>query len=306
MAWAALGSLVGGLFGAGASMYAGHQSAKAQREANRLNYLSTKETNETNARIAQSQIEFQERLSNTAYRRAVRDLRKAGLNPIIAALHGGASTPPGAAAEMQAAHFVPEDSSQYIAQAGQQLGSSIAQAVPAYQDSSKKQAETVKTLEETELTKKQTAQVEQAKNRIIGQISKDAAEKDRSLAETAYIRKQTDQMSLLDKQIQEKTRQISQKTDHDRARHSHEIEKLKAERGKIIEEMRYFTRRKGDENTAQTIFNYATSGGEIMSNPAFWKALKETWLDTPVRKFNDWNREFSEDLYNIPKKFNWR
>jgi hypothetical protein len=47
---------------------------------------------------AQKQMRFQERMSNTSYQRAMNDMKKAGLNPILVSKLGGASTPSGAMA----------------------------------------------------------------------------------------------------------------------------------------------------------------------------------------------------------------
>lgn len=78
MVWQAVGaigsSLLGGLFGS--------SGAKKQNQAQ--------------IQAAREQMDFQERMSNTAHQREIKDLEAAGLNPILSAKLGGASSPSGA------------------------------------------------------------------------------------------------------------------------------------------------------------------------------------------------------------------
>lgn len=95
---AAIGGTAGSFLSSAGKVIGSAAEAASPAISSYLTYQGMKEANETNLTSAREQMAFQERMSNTSYQRTVADLKKAGLNPMLAYTQGGASTPGGAMA----------------------------------------------------------------------------------------------------------------------------------------------------------------------------------------------------------------
>jgi len=135
------------IIAAAASAYGGYQANKAREE-------QAAAANAASAEAAAKQMEFQRDMSDTSYQRAVADLKAAGINPMLAAMKGGASTPTG---------------SSYQAQMPQ-VYDVFTPAVESYNKTQLSSAQTAQTEAQTGLTNTQVKQVEAATDKIREEI----------------------------------------------------------------------------------------------------------------------------------------
>jgi len=91
--------------GMGGAIFSGLAGLFGGLNQNSANKDMMDQQNQFNASEAQKNRAWQEGMSNTAYRRAMDDMRAAGLNPMLAYQQGGASSPGGATASGQAARM---------------------------------------------------------------------------------------------------------------------------------------------------------------------------------------------------------
>jgi len=133
--------IIGGLF-----------SSSGQEDANEANSAQAARSMEFTDAQAKRQMDFQERMSNTSYQRGVEDMKKAGLNPMLAYSQGGSSTPSGAAGSGSQAVIGNKGL------AGAQGAASAAQVQNISADTALKTAQAAKTVAEKSLVEAQTGQ----------------------------------------------------------------------------------------------------------------------------------------------------
>lgn len=105
------GSVIGSLIGASSAKSVNEEQIAYDRQkierlhqmdqsmfqqSSTFNMLEAEKNRKFQEMSAQKQMDFQKEMSSTAYQRAVQDMRAAGINPMLAYMQGGASSPAGA------------------------------------------------------------------------------------------------------------------------------------------------------------------------------------------------------------------
>lgn len=128
-----LGSAAGGIAG-------GVLGFIGQQQTNQKSWDIAQASNAASAQQSQAQMDFQERMRKTQYQTVVDDLKKAGLNPMLAYSQGGAGVPAGAMGSISTPQYKSPISS------GKEAAAMIASVMA---DVEKKDAETTEAFSRT-------------------------------------------------------------------------------------------------------------------------------------------------------------
>lgn len=135
------------------------------------------------AEQAQRQMDFQERMRSTQYQTAVDDMKKAGLNPMLAYSQGGAGTPVGAAGSAYTApvrNVLGEATSAYmnamqtdadVALKNAGATNTSAQTIKVVADTIRTAAEIGKILEDTKVSTQTYKNMQEALNKLIAETT---------------------------------------------------------------------------------------------------------------------------------------
>ncbi|AXL15193.1 DNA pilot protein [Microviridae sp.] len=154
-----------------------------QQQTNQKNWDITQSANAASAAQAQAQMDFQERMRQTQYQTAIEDMKKAGLNPMLAYSQGGAGVPTGAMGSVSTAKMenaLGAGVSGYQALAtnnadldlkASQTSATTAQAIKTEADTIQTKAMTLKTAEDTALSTQQKVNLQEQIRKLDEEIA---------------------------------------------------------------------------------------------------------------------------------------